>query len=49
MEITKNEIKDLKKYYKYVYGCIKCHTVYGSDKEEKIKLCPNCDPYFKKK
>ena len=45
----KEIIADLKKYYKYVFECIKCGVPYGCDHEnEAIKLCPNCEEIKKK-
>lgn len=36
--------KELKKDYKYVYRCNKCHKFYGSDKKElTYYLCPICE------
>lgn len=39
-----NEIsrKDLQKYYKFVYTCIKCQKPYGSDNKKKIQTCTKC-------
>jgi len=39
----KEEAEEMLKFYKYVYICNSCGTVYGSDKEEKYKRCPKCE------
>lgn len=33
---------DLKKYYKYVYRCIQCSVIYGSDMPFDNYICPAC-------
>lgn len=39
----KPTIKDLKKYYEYIYKC-KCGERYGSDEiEEGLHKCPVCE------
>jgi len=40
----KEQRKDLKDIYKYVYTCDGCGLEYGSDtKEEGIHICPICE------
>jgi DNA-directed RNA polymerase subunit RPC12/RpoP len=40
----KEEIEDLKKYYKRVHICQKCSKPFGSDTiDEYNPFCPNCN------
>lgn len=39
----RDDVKDLKQYYKFVYKCKKCGQAYGSDKEDKSRTCPRCE------
>jgi len=39
----KKETMDLLKFYKYIYLCNKCGSIYGSDSHEKGVLCPCCE------
>ena len=36
------EIKELSKIYKFVNQCKICGRYYGSDKNDKHKICPIC-------
>ena len=49
-ELTKSQEEERKEWlknYKFVNICYKCGTMYGSDLEEKIEICPAC--YIKSK
>ena len=39
----KDDVKDLKQYYKLVYRCKECKKAYGSDEEDNTSLCPLCE------
>jgi len=46
----KSTIKDLKKYYDYIYTCEECKKKYGSiEKETPPLLCPVCELKIKEK
>jgi len=48
-DTQKREANDLYKIYKFLYICNKCGAVYGSDKHEKLIICPNCETKLLKK
>lgn len=41
--------QDLKKYYKFVFNCIKCNKEFGSDKKNPIHFCYFCYRNWKRR
>ena len=48
-EREKLRMHDLRSYYKQIHVCKICKRKYGSDINEKLKLCPDCDVKLKGK
>jgi rubrerythrin len=45
----KEQLTNLLTFYKHIYVCNRCGTVYGSDFiERKDRHCPNCEEELKK-
>ncbi len=39
----KKEVESLFMFYKFIYICNNCGSVYGADSQEKFKKCPICE------
>jgi len=46
-ELDRLRSENLKKFYKNIHICKLCKRKYGSDINEKLKLCPDCDVKLK--